>query len=251
MPSSRVTWAPASTVNSGRSGLITSTPIPPSSPAVTVRGPFTSTRAVAGFSSATRTTIFLRFRRMEARSSWTPFTRLSLADTPGILAHTTAAPGMTDRSTRRSELPTVSAYPFSNGSATIRPKRGPRSSHSIRRGRWNINRGIGPPLLRVQLDDELFLHGDLDVVAERQAAHNRPLVSRRQLHPLGHLAAAGRQVLGHPLLEARVRPELDLVPDLDEERGQRHLAAVHLDVAVADDLPGLGPGGAEAEPEDR
>src|SRR5215510_2192581 len=204
IPSSRLIWLPPSTVKSGRSGLIASTPIPPSSPAVTVLGPRTSRRAVAGLSSATRTTIFLMLRSTEASSSWMPFTRVSFADTPGIFAHTTAAPGMTDRSTRRSELPTVSAYPFSNGSATIRPKRGPRSSHSIRRGRWNINRGIGPPLLRVQLDDELLLHRDLDVVAERQAPHHRPLLGRGQLDPLRHLAPAGRQVLGHALLEARV-----------------------------------------------
>jgi hypothetical protein len=64
---------------------------------------------VAGFSSARRTIVFFRFRRTVVRSSATPGTRLSFAPTPGIFAHTTAAPGTMDSSTRRSEWPTVSA----------------------------------------------------------------------------------------------------------------------------------------------
>src|SRR2546422_766205 len=96
-------------------------------------------------------------------------------------------------------------------------------------------RGMGPPvssLLAVQLDDELLGHGDLDVVAERQAAHGPLLLVGVDLQPLGHLAAARVQVVVQARHELRGRPQLDHVPHLHQVRRHRDLAAVHLEVAV-------------------
>src|SRR3989449_3112212 len=69
-------------------------------------------------------------------------------------------------------------------------------------------RGMGPPvssLLAVQLDDELLGHGDLDVVAERQAAHGPLLLVGVDLQPLGYLAAARVQVVVQARHELRDR----------------------------------------------
>ena len=62
--------------------------------------------------------------------SLTPGIFASALLTPSIFTQDTAAPGTIESSVRRSELPTVSAYPFSNGSATSRPYWSLRISHS-------------------------------------------------------------------------------------------------------------------------
>src|SRR5947209_2503381 len=110
-------------------------------------------------------------------------------------------------------------------------------------------RGIGFPasLLAVQLDDELFGHGDLDVLAQRQTADDAPLLVDIDLEPLGELAAARVGVVVHAGAELGRRPQLDDVAQLGEERGHAGLAAVDLEVAVGHHLPGLAARGGEAE----
>src|SRR5256885_2196597 len=111
-------------------------------------------------------------------------------------------------------------------------------------------RGMGPPvssLLAVQLDDELLGHGDLDVVAERQAAHGPLLLVGVDLQPLGHLAAARVQVVVQARHELRGRPKLDHIPHLHQVRRHRDLPAVHLEVAVRAHLPPPPPPGRETE----
>src|SRR5438067_1151946 len=110
-------------------------------------------------------------------------------------------------------------------------------------------RGIGFPasLLAVQLDDELFGHGDLDVLAQRQTADDAPLLVDIDLEPLGDLATAGVGVVVHPGAQLGRRSQLDDVAHLGEERGHAGLAAVDLEVAVGHHLPGLAARGGEAE----
>src|SRR5919198_4254357 len=103
-------------------------------------------------------------------------------------------------------------------------------------------------LLAVQLDDELLGHGDLDVVAERQAAHGPLLLVGLEREPLGHLAATRVQVVVQTRPELRDRPELDHVTHLHKIRRHGDLPAVHLEVAVRDHLPALATRGREPEP---
>src|SRR5499426_171153 len=102
-------------------------------------------------------------------------------------------------------------------------------------------------LFAVELDDELFGDRDLDVVAQRQAAHDALLLVRIELQPLGHLPAAGVDVIVDARLQFRRRSELDRVAHLHQERRHRHLAAVHLEMAVRHHLAPLAAGGREAE----
>src|SRR5207245_11778640 len=134
-----------------------------------------------------------------------------------------------DRTVRRRTAPRLSAWPCSTGPATSRPYWPRRISPSTFFGFWNGMRGMGPPvssLLAVQLDDELLAHGDLDVVAERQAAHGPLLLVGVDLQPLGHLAAARVQVVVQARHELRGRPKLDHIPHLHQVRRHRDLPAV-------------------------
>src|SRR5207244_704060 len=72
--------------------------------------------------------------------------------------------------------------------------------------------------LAVELDDELLGDRDLDVVAQRQASDDALLLVRIELQPLGHLPAAGVDVIVDSRLQFR------LLAQLHAERGQ--LAAV-------------------------
>src|SRR5438552_1138698 len=104
------------------------------------------------------------------------------------------------------------------------------------------------PSLAVELDDELLGDRDLDVVAQRQASDDALLLVRIELQPLGYLPTAGVDVIVDSRLQFRRRPQLDRVSHLHEERRHRHLAAVHLEVAVRHHLPPLAARGREPEP---
>src|SRR5207249_1497817 len=104
------------------------------------------------------------------------------------------------------------------------------------------------PSLAVELDDELLGDRDLDVVAQRQASDDALLLVRIELQPLGYLPTAGVDVIVDSRLQFRRRPQLHRVPYLHEERRHRHLAAVHLEVAVRHHLPPLAARGREPEP---
>src|SRR5712692_6932481 len=102
-------------------------------------------------------------------------------------------------------------------------------------------------LLAVQLDDQLFRHRDLNVLAQRQAPHEALALVGIDLEPLRELAAAGVEVVVHAGGVLGVGPELDDVAHLHQERRHRDLAPVHGDVAVGHHLPALAPGRGEAE----
>src|SRR5215210_3189338 len=100
----------------------------------------------------------------------------------------------------------------------------------------------------VELDDQLLLDRELDVLARWQAQHPAAHVLGIKLEPLrdataprGLDARPDHRVLTAALLDHDGLVGLDLV------RGDADLAAVHQHVAVADELPRLGPRSREAE----
>src|SRR6266542_785550 len=123
-------------------------------------------------------------------------------------------------------------------------------------GFWNGMRAIRSllprcgGLLREQLDDQLLLHRDLDVFPDRQPAHGAFFLVDVHLEPRRHRPAAGAEIVDDALLHLRGRPELYHLAHPDDVRRHRHLAAVDLDVPVADHLPGLAAGGRHAQAED-
>src|SRR5688500_5031089 len=107
------------------------------------------------------------------------------------------------------------------------------------------------PLLAIQLDDQLLLHGQVDL---------RP--GRQRLDPAGHRGGVEREPLGDPAalhFFHRVYDRRRLgagaahghrVASLELVRRDVHLAAVHHEVAMAHELARLRAGGGEAEPVD-
>src|SRR5262245_4958533 len=110
--------------------------------------------------------------------------------------------------------------------------------------------GGGGRLLAVELDDELLAHGHVDVLAQRVLAH-----LHREPFVLGvepRRWRAGQHVpvpldLDHL---AGLAPQADDVALADAVAGDVDPAAVDLDVAVVDELAGLGAGGRPAGPVD-
>src|SRR5512142_1817497 len=108
-----------------------------------------------------------------------------------------------------------------------------------------------PALLRVELDDELLLDGHGDVFARRRRLDRALEPTLVQLEPGRHAAAVDRlERLADAHHLARPLLELDLVPGPAQVAGDVHLAAVHLEVAVADQLARLVAGVGEAQAED-
>src|SRR6266508_154594 len=109
-------------------------------------------------------------------------------------------------------------------------------------------RGMASPasLLAVQLDDQLLGHGDLDVLAERQAPDDALLAVDIDVQPLRYLATARVGVVVYAWAPLGRRPQLHDVADLGQERGHAGLAPVHLEVAVGHHLPRLATRGREA-----
>src|SRR5262245_13744957 len=106
----------------------------------------------------------------------------------------------------------------------------------------------GPPLLRIQLDDQLLLHGEVDLLACRDGADLCRHLGGVERQPLGHAAALhffhrmdDRGVLAAALSHRHH------VARLDRERRDVHLAAVHGEVAVAYELARLRPRRREAQ----
>src|SRR5262252_5242371 len=199
-----------------RSGLCTSTPAGGAmSAAVTSPGPCLRRYMTTGSSCSEETTRSLRFRLMSVTSSVIPAPGENSCRTPSILMLVTAAPEIDDSSVRRSELPMVYPNPGSSGSMTNLDRNSSTAS-SVRVGRWAMSmttplRGArymtprSPPaagprlraagrvlaLLRVQLDDELFLHLSVDLGTRRHGMHQHAHLVRDDLQPGRHLALAG------------------------------------------------------------
>ena len=85
------------------------------SPAVASPGPRLSRRIVTGSSEWTRRTTSFRFKMMSVTSSFTPGSVVNSCSASSKRIWVTAAPGMDERSVRRSELPSVWPKPGSSG----------------------------------------------------------------------------------------------------------------------------------------
>src|SRR5690606_31702525 len=222
------------------------------------------TSTASSTSSSRRMTSAFRFWMTWWTSSTTPWIVWCSCTTPSIRNAQTAAPLRDDSSTRRTEFPSVWPKPRSRGSMTNWADRAgsAESSTSIRSGStspvrsistmsswWTMAAGprdAGPGarfLLRVALDDELFLHRQRDV---------RP--RRLPDHP----AHAGLLVQGEPFDERRPRARgeagldreqilrlalhADLVARLHMDARHVHEPTVDLAMAVRHDLARLSPG---------
>src|SRR5215207_10167474 len=109
----------------------------------------------------------------------------------------------------------------------------------------------GNRLLRVELDDQLFLDRGVDDLPRRDAVHEHAQLAADDLEPRGHGALAGA---GLGDLErqhrARLLRDLDDVVLADPVGRDVDLAAVHPDVAVAHELARHVAGLGEAGPVD-
>ena len=194
----------------------------------------------------------------------------------------TAAPGIDESSVRRSELPRVYPKPGSRGSMTnferfvsddLFGQRGSlRNEHWIfllygrplfdahdgRRhcvpvrlsGSRNYrNRRTEPSgLLRVVLDDELFLQRNVDLRALGKLVNQDPQTSGRQ--PAANPGSGDRRWVSRATWNGSV--DSDFVLDIDDVvlrdavAGDVDLLVVHKEVAVGDQLTGLATGASES-----
>src|SRR5215813_12362334 len=104
-------------------------------------------------------------------------------------------------------------------------------------------------LLGEQLDDHLLLHRDLDVLPDGQPAHGAFLLVHVHLEPRRNLSPARAQIVGHPLLHLGRGADLHRLAHPHDVGGNGDLAAVDLDVSVADQLPRLAPRSGHAQAE--
>src|SRR4051812_14453457 len=109
--------------------------------------------------------------------------------------------------------------------------------------------GGEPPgflLFRVELDDERFLHGRVDLGPLREAQHlaREALVIGLQPGRDGRRQVSG---IAHERRSGAARAERDDVVRADCEARDVDAPSVDLEVAVADELPRLGPRAGEAE----
>src|SRR5437899_1348146 len=152
---------------------------------------------VLGFSTCIFRGMRFKFRIRSVVSSMAPGMGENSCSTPSTRTAVIAAPSIEESSTRRRALPTVVAKPRSNGCAEKRPNCSVRTTSPtlIRFGFWNPFHSIfmRPPfLLRVRLDDELLLDGEVHFLALRQRQH-LPLHGRGvELEPAGHAASLHR-----------------------------------------------------------
>src|SRR5439155_12982085 len=173
--------------------------------------------------------------------------------TPSTRTAVMAAPSMLESSTRRRALPTVVANPRSKGWAVKRPNVSVWSSRSTSRrfGFWKPFHSmfcLVLRLLRIELDDELLLDGEVHVVAGGHRQHLPLHGGGIQLQPLGHAAALHRlHRLQHEGVLGRARAQADDVAPADLEGRDVQLPVVDAHVAVAHELAGLVAGAAEAE----
>src|SRR5215471_7880605 len=104
-------------------------------------------------------------------------------------------------------------------------------------------------LLREQLDDQLFLHRDLDVLPDWKPPYRTLLVRGIQLEPRGSGRPAGCQIVGNTLLHLGALPEPNDLSYSDDVGRHRDLAPIHLNVAVGHHLSALAPRGRHSQAE--
>src|SRR5688572_8290714 len=249
------------------------------SPAVTGPGPFFDRRSSALSRVCILRATCLRFSRMSTTSSCTPSMEVYSCSTPSISTSVMAAPGMDDSSTRRSALPSVWPKPRSNGSMTTRAWRGAvgctlttrgfknsltepcihstfpadRRDVAARRRRVNNsqpavrrvnNRNL---LLRVKLDDQVFVDVRQDFVPSRHRLEHATELRAVHVHPLGQTYLRGDL---HRTLDAQLLLGLlahgDHVTGLALVRRDRDHAVVHGDGLVRHQLARFRARGGEA-----
>src|SRR5438067_2503116 len=110
---------------------------------------------------------------------------------------------------------------------------------------WNFL-GVWGVLLGVELDDELFAHGHVDVLAHREVAHGDRGAFAGALQPGRYRPAHRLDVVAHHDHGLGLVPQLDDIALADVVARDGDPAAVHAHVAVPDQLAGLGPAGAPA-----
>src|SRR5688500_53258 len=103
-----------------------------------------------------------------------------------------------------------------------------------------------PGLLRVELDDELLLDRRVDLRTVRQLQNFAAEVVVVGLEPRGDRGGEVGRV-AHDLLGRRVRCDRDHAVGPHLAARDVHAAAVHVEVTVANELPGLRARGGEAE----
>src|SRR5437763_4585489 len=195
----------------------------------------------------------LRLRRTSVTSSRTPGSVVNSCATPSSLTEVTAAPSSDESNTRRSELPNVKPKPRSSGSITKTPRFSLTSSwvifgtwKSVRELRADIGSFPWVELLRVELDDQLFLHRRIDLLALRPLQHlaRQPFVVC--LEPRGD---GGGEVgrVADDLLGGGTGLESDDVVGPHLEARDVDPPAVDGEVAVADELASLRARGCEPE----
>src|SRR5438874_162130 len=105
-------------------------------------------------------------------------------------------------------------------------------------GRWMMSM---VSLLAVQLDDERLAHGDVDVLAQRRVEDVGLPALAAALEPRRRLPVERVEVVADDDHVARLGPDRDHVALAHLVARDGDPLAVHLDVAVAHELPGLGP----------
>src|SRR5580698_10450474 len=197
-----------------RSGLRTSTSaVSCRSPADTSPGPRLSQRRVTPSSAYTRNTTSFRFKMMSVTSSLTPGRVVNSCRASSNRTWVTAAPGIEDSSVRRIELPRVWPNPGSRGLTANRWRLPSSSPMASTVGRWMMSMRLAPGcrwglsvwgsewglrcLLGVQLDDERFAHGLVDVLALGQRGDPYLGAVLARFQPQGQGAVEGVQVAAH------------------------------------------------------
>src|SRR3954447_2566294 len=219
------------------------------SAAVTTPAPFFAMcTSTSGESPCRRATRFLRFRTMSVTSSRMPGSVVNSCAVPSTFTEVTAAPSRDESRTRRSELPNVWPKPRSSGSIWKTPRCSSASSWTIF-GIWKFISRVAKEssfLLRVELDDELFLDGRVDLRALRLLQHLAGEAVVIGLQP----RRDGRHEVGRipdRLLRRGVLRDGDDVVRANLVARDVHATAVDLEVAVAHELAGLRAGRGEAE----
>src|ERR1700728_2078504 len=237
------------------------------SAAVASPGPRLSKRSVTGSSDSTLTRRSLKFKMMSVTSSFTPVSVVNSCRASSKRTWVTAAPGIEDKSVRRSEFPSVWPKPGSSGPTANRWRLSCSSSMASTVGRWMMSIGGAPQLvnlvwsepgwagpafglLRVQLDDELFLDGLVDVLPQGRVQHLDREPGIAALQPGRPLPVECVHVAADDEHLARRFLQCDGLTLADPVARYRDALPVDQHVAVAHELAGLAAAGSPAGPGD-
>src|SRR4051794_31126537 len=217
------------------------------SAAMTGPAPLLMRRSCTGCEAKLFSRSFLMFRTICVTSSLTPGIVENSWYTSRIWIEVTAAPSRDDSRTRRRALPRVTPYPACSGPASYFAYVPASATGSICGVSSSIMRGGLP---RVVLDHELLVEVERHLVAAGEGDHRAGHVAGVEAQPLRCLVLAKGLLHRLEQLSLLVRaPARDPVAHLEGVRRDVGRGAVHLEVAVSDDLPGGRARGREAEPE--